>query len=113
MLDTLNHSDFVEMAVTLWAIWYARRRLIHDGEHQSPLSTYLFVRRFLEDLNQTLVPSCRQQIKAKSLDATNWIAPPQGFVKLNADAATSKNGDGVHFLWSAVAKMVLSWVPQP
>jgi hypothetical protein len=32
MMDSLSHEAFVEMAVTLWAIWYARRRLIHDGD---------------------------------------------------------------------------------
>jgi hypothetical protein len=29
---TLSHEEFARVAVTLWAIWYARRKIIHDGE---------------------------------------------------------------------------------
>jgi hypothetical protein len=37
MMDSLSHTEFIEMITTLWAIWYAHRRLIHEGEQQSPL----------------------------------------------------------------------------
>jgi hypothetical protein len=67
MMETLSREAFVEMAVTLWAIWYARRRLIRDGEQQSPLSTFLLVRRFI--------------------DVSKWLAPLEGYVKINVDAA--------------------------
>ena len=50
MMESLSHDDFIEMVVTLWDIWYARMHLIHEGDQQSPLSTFLFVRRFLDDL---------------------------------------------------------------
>jgi hypothetical protein len=56
MMETLSRDDFAKVAVTLWAIWYARCRLIHDGEQQSPLSTYSFVRRFIEDLTTPPAP---------------------------------------------------------
>jgi hypothetical protein len=49
--ETLKHDQFIQVVVTLWALWYARRQLIHDGEHQSPLSTFLFARRFIDDLS--------------------------------------------------------------
>jgi hypothetical protein len=49
-ISLLEHATFVELVVTLWDIWYARRRWIHEGEQQSPLSTFLFVRNFLDDL---------------------------------------------------------------
>lgn len=38
------------ITVTLWAIWSARRKLIHEDEHQSPLATHLFIDRYLSDL---------------------------------------------------------------
>lgn len=31
MIDSLWHEDFVKMLVTLWAIWTARRKAIHEG----------------------------------------------------------------------------------
>ena len=32
--------------VTMWAIWYARRKAVHENIFQSPLSTHSFVDRF-------------------------------------------------------------------
>lgn len=31
MIDSLWHEDFVKMLVTLWVIWTARRKAIHEG----------------------------------------------------------------------------------
>lgn len=31
MLDSLPHPKFVKVAVTLWAIWTARRKAVHEG----------------------------------------------------------------------------------
>ena len=36
MMNLLSHALFVKMAVTLWAIWSARRKAIHEGILQSP-----------------------------------------------------------------------------
>jgi hypothetical protein len=33
--------------VTLWVIWFARRKAIHEEVFQSPLSTHAFVEAFL------------------------------------------------------------------
>jgi hypothetical protein len=92
MTETLDHATFVEMAVTLWAIWFARQRLIHDSDHQSPLSTYMFVRDFLSDLAQTPPPTSDQ--RKKPTVVVPCVLPLVGLAKLNADAATAKNDEG-------------------
>jgi hypothetical protein len=94
MMETLSREAFVEMAVTLWAIWFARLRLIHDGEQQSPLSTFLFVRRFIDDL--TVPPAPMLAVRSGDVMGLipKWLAPPEGYVKINVDAATSKTGGG-------------------
>jgi hypothetical protein len=43
IMESLAQEEFVAMAVTLWAIWYARRKIIFKNEYQSPLSTHVFV----------------------------------------------------------------------
>jgi hypothetical protein len=45
-----GHEKFIEVLVTLWAIWWTRRKIIHEEEYQSPLSTHGFITRYLEDL---------------------------------------------------------------
>jgi hypothetical protein len=47
LIDTLSNDDFVRATVTLWAIWTARRKPIHEQIFQSPLSILGFIWSFL------------------------------------------------------------------
>jgi hypothetical protein len=40
LLESLPQDQFTRMTVTLWAIWTARRKAIHEDIFQSPLSTH-------------------------------------------------------------------------
>jgi hypothetical protein len=51
MIKILPREDFARIAVTLWAILYARRKIIYDDEYQGPLSTHLFIESYLQDLS--------------------------------------------------------------
>lgn len=55
MIESLSHDVFIRLAVTLWAIWWARTKAIHEAQFQSPLSTKLFVYRFISELGETTV----------------------------------------------------------
>jgi hypothetical protein len=50
MVSTLKHEDLTHVLVTLWAIWHARRKAIHEQQYQSPLSVHHFVQCFISDL---------------------------------------------------------------
>src|SRR4051794_32584410 len=50
MMHSMDHGDFTRMVVTLWAIWHARRKVIHEDIFQSPLTRHRFVDSFLSDL---------------------------------------------------------------
>ena len=50
LVDTLPSLDLAQVLVTMWAIWWVRRRAIHDNQFQSPLSTHVFIKKFLAEL---------------------------------------------------------------
>jgi hypothetical protein len=85
----LNQQQFVEVLVTLWATWWARRRVIYEDEYQSPLSTHAFITRYLEELK--MVPMKGNLTKQHRVCAqSRWVPPPEGVVKINADGAVAK-----------------------
>ena len=90
----LRHEEFVRLIVSLWAIWYARRKAIHDDIFQSPLSRHSFIERFILDLE--IVISSKKSKKREGdarTQAPRWIPPPHRVIKLNVDAALSKNSN--------------------
>ena len=42
MSDTISQKEFSVLITTLWAIWNARRKVIHEGVLQSPHATHYF-----------------------------------------------------------------------
>jgi hypothetical protein len=52
LIDTLSHEKFTKVIITLWAIWGARRKAIHEEIFQSPLTVYGFITNYLAELNQ-------------------------------------------------------------
>jgi len=52
--EALPRPVMVRVAVTMWAIWYARRKAIFEESYQSPLSTHCFIDRFVADLELPL-----------------------------------------------------------
>lgn len=42
-MDLMSHIDFVTTLVTLWAIWYARRKAIHEQAFQSLHVVHQFI----------------------------------------------------------------------
>jgi hypothetical protein len=92
MMETLLRDDFARVAVTLWAIWYARKRIIHEGEFQSPLSTHMFIENYLRDLS--IAGTSSGKISKEVPKHSRWLPPREGTVKLNVDAAMAKDGRG-------------------
>jgi ribonuclease HI len=91
MIATLKHEERVRVFVTSWSIWHARRKAIHEQIYQSPLSVHAFVNQFIADLAQARSPSSKQAAPGVSEPRPVWIPPPTGVLKINVDAAVSKN----------------------
>jgi hypothetical protein len=50
LCNSLGQKNFVQILVTLWATWWARRRAMYEEEFQSPLSTYRCITRYFSEL---------------------------------------------------------------
>jgi hypothetical protein len=91
VLSSLPHEERVRVVVTLWAIWHARRKVIHENIFQEPLSTRDFIDRSVTELGMTTTtPGEAKQCGRSPL---RWIPPPVGLVNINVDATVSKNSD--------------------
>lgn len=91
IIGSLEHEDLTRVVVTLWAIWYARRKVIHENTYQSPLSTQHFVKRFVEDL--PAVKTLENTSRTVGSTGPRWLPPPAGLMKINVDATLAKNED--------------------
>jgi hypothetical protein len=90
----MDHGDFTSMVITMWAIWHARRKLILEEVHQSPLATYQFVQIYLSEMKTS-----KGEKKAKLAGArrpvavAQWCPPPMGYCKINVDGAVAKTAN--------------------
>ena len=91
--EKLDTEEFTRLVVTTWAIWGARRKAIHEAEFQSPMSTHLFIQRFIDDL--ALIETPRRHTQTSSVIARSvcdpWVPPTAGFSKINVDAVVSSH----------------------
>jgi hypothetical protein len=90
LLETLSHEDFVRVTVTIWAIWTARRKAIHELIYQSPLSIFCFINSFLADLRLAHEVQKERGPSRQRPQLAKWVAPPPGMCKVSVDAALSK-----------------------
>lgn len=92
----LHSEAIVCVVIRSWAIWHAKWKVIHENIFQCPLSTHLFVERYLEELKMSkpvmqgsssgVRPSCAPS-------SSRWLPPPHGLAKINTDGAVSKSSD--------------------
>jgi hypothetical protein len=89
IMEKLSSSDFMRALVTLWAIWHARRKAVHENIFQSPAGTHLFVDRFISEISASR-PTQQNQVRAPTVNQ-RWTPPPPGHCKIKVDGATTKS----------------------
>ena len=50
LIARMPHVDLIRVLVTMWAIWYVRRKVIYENIFQSPLSTHSFINKYMAEL---------------------------------------------------------------
>ena len=66
-----------------------RRKAIQENSYQSPLSTNCFINRYIADLE--FIKPEQEKLRGVQLAVPRWIPPPANMMKINVDAAISKN----------------------
>ncbi|XP_073360565.1 uncharacterized protein [Aegilops tauschii subsp. strangulata] len=92
LFESLNQQDLARVLITMWAIWWARRRAILDNEFQSPLSTMCFVNRYLQDLEIASKHNSILHTSEAKPRGRKWIPPGEDAAKMNVDGAISRSG---------------------
>jgi hypothetical protein len=87
MILFLGQQDLTWCLVTLWTIWFARRKANHEGAFQSPLSTLNFVESFIRDLEISAAKKKTASTTVVKSGSGRWVPPDAGYTKINVDAA--------------------------
>lgn len=66
LIEKLPSREMTEAFVSLWAIWHARRKVIHENLFQSPLSTHCFIKSFMEELG-VVQSKMKNEVQAKQV----------------------------------------------
>ncbi|KAL3839388.1 hypothetical protein ACJIZ3_023979 [Penstemon smallii] len=85
-------KEFGRFSMFCWWIWYSRNKWVWENSDLQPPQLCVlasnFVTRFLDSR-----PHISNQ--PRSLSSYSWTPPPNGFCKINMDAAFSTNGEAV------------------
>ena len=93
--ESMDHSSFTRMVITLWSIWYSRRKAIYESIFQSPQQTVNFVNNYINDLGLITSREDHPGLTAPAQDRpTRWLRPPSGKVKINVDGAVARQSRG-------------------
>jgi ribonuclease HI len=93
MIQSIKHDEFTCMVVTMWALWHARRKAIHEDCFQSPMAMHMFVQSFLQDLLSSEEKKPTRVGAAAMRCALGWLPPQAGECKMNVDAAVAKTAN--------------------
>lgn len=86
MNESLSHVQFSKLVISLWAIWFARRKAIHENIFQSPAATHQFIESYFTEV-QSLEKPAAPRPTATHETRQRWLPPRTDHEKVNVDGA--------------------------
>ncbi|KAK8715863.1 hypothetical protein V6N13_043189 [Hibiscus sabdariffa] len=83
MLNHYSASRHSEIFITIWALWFARKKLVHENSTQGLLELVLFVTSYNAELRSSSSKLAHSNVRA----SVRWIPPSNSHVKINVDAS--------------------------
>lgn len=83
----LSKADFELVVTILWVIWHARNKFVFEGLKYPRLSMAK-AEAINEAFRRTQFPEVLNEKKVQNMKHSAWTPPPQGWLKINVDAAT-------------------------
>ena len=73
ILDSVPHNQFIWLPVTLWVIWHARPKEIHEAVFQSLRGTHELIERFITEINAIKhAQTGTRQVTTKVMASPTW-----------------------------------------
>ncbi|KAL9441066.1 hypothetical protein AB3S75_019689 [Citrus x aurantiifolia] len=88
MQKKLSRDDMKMLMTILWVIWYDRNKLVFEDLKLDPRLSMAKAEAINEAFRRTQFPEITSGGKLQKLKQSVWTPPPQGWLKLNVDAAT-------------------------
>ncbi|KAK9024743.1 hypothetical protein V6N11_004899 [Hibiscus sabdariffa] len=89
----LSENRRRELAVTYWAVWFSRNKLVHEGYKSSIYEVSSFITTFICEQDSICMPNGN----TRPIVVPRWEAPQEAAVKINFDSAFSCHS------WSATS----------
>jgi hypothetical protein len=82
----------IQILVTCWAIWHARRKAIHEGIFQSMFAIIIVARIVIKDMQFIEDIEVNESFYQSKVSSCQWIASDLNQYKRNVDAAVDRVG---------------------
>ncbi|XBI91523.1 hypothetical protein VPH35_028823 [Triticum aestivum] len=97
------------MIVTLWAIWSARWKLIHEGIYQTPYATHYFITSYISDVHFLNKPASNAAVsRAGGFGEVAAICRDLSGAYLGASAVVFRNIDVAEVLETSAIREALA-----
>ncbi|KAL4361670.1 hypothetical protein GQ457_04G031690 [Hibiscus cannabinus] len=85
MFDRFTANRHQEILIIIWAIWFARNKLVHENTVQTRSEIVTFIRGYLAELKAVSTKLSHPNVRV----AVRWVPPHENQVKINVDASFS------------------------